>query len=124
MCRISFGDSAVTFDDRQVLVVVVRGFVTIVVAAHRNDAIVRERVDNDNLVVDHGVASLVQLLGPLLESVTLRHASGMDDAIILGQLWIAFFGPLDRRVAAVHRGVKFARCGGFRYSTADEERWV
>jgi hypothetical protein len=47
-------------DDRHVFVVVVGGAVAEIVASGDDDAIVGERIDDDDLVVNDGVAGLIQ----------------------------------------------------------------
>ena len=89
MRRIGLGDRPMAADDRHVFVVVVGRRVTEIVAAGDDDAIVGERVDDHDLVVDDGMASLIQFGFPLAEGIVLVDASGADNPIVLGKGRIA-----------------------------------
>ena len=89
MRRVGLGDRTVATDDRHVFIVVIRRRVTEIVASGDDDAIVGERIDHHDLIVDDRVASLVQFGFPLAEGIVLVNSLGSDHTVVLGKWRIA-----------------------------------
>src|SRR2546430_5762340 len=66
---VSFGHGTVTADNAEVLVVRIGGLIAKIVAAGDHHAVVAKRIDDHNLVVNHCMAKLRQLLLPVRELI-------------------------------------------------------
>src|SRR5208283_1102560 len=115
-------DRAMVADDRHVFVVVVGRAVAQVVAAGDHDAGIRERIDDDDLVVNDGVSRLIEFRLPLPKGVALGHAAGVNDAIVLRNGRIALLMFVRRSVAvAADRRLELARRVGRSDGAAHEQ---
>ncbi len=121
---IRLGEPAMSADDRHVLVVVVRRSIAEVMAAGDHHAIIAERIDHQDLVVNHGVTGRVQLLLPLPDAV-FRNAARGNNPVVLRRRRRA----LDRLLGFCRRfaldGDIKAGCGAaIGQRAADEQRRI
>src|ERR1700734_1771558 len=95
MGGIGFRQWTMSANDRQILIVILRRPVAQIVTSRDYDAIGSECIDDDNLVVDYGMSSLIEFFLPLAKRVL--YTSCRNHAGILSSRWVAFFPFLGRK---------------------------